>query len=123
MPNVDANTTGNFTVQRLDATTVDVYKGTHGVIIMIDPTKKWTFEYAQREIEKVPKDVYVLLLVNYRDMGEYRVVSDNEIREWVKFQEHPNVKYLDASMKNSFGLKSVISFFNLPFLKLQVLIC
>ena len=30
----------------LDATTVDVYKGTHAVVVMIDPCKEWTFDYA-----------------------------------------------------------------------------
>jgi hypothetical protein len=58
-------TTGSFTVQRLDASTVDVYKGTHAVIVMMDPTKKWTYEYAQREIGNIPKDVDVLLLVRF----------------------------------------------------------
>lgn len=41
---------------------------------MVDPTKKWTFDYAAREIEKIPEHIYVLLLVNYRDMGDHRVV-------------------------------------------------
>jgi hypothetical protein len=42
---------------------VDIYKGTHAVIITMDPTKKWTFEYAQREIERVPSDIPIALVV------------------------------------------------------------
>ena len=33
--------------------TVDVYKGADGVIFMVDPTKRWTYDYVRREIEKV----------------------------------------------------------------------
>src|SRR5690348_13994457 len=63
LPPAGPTTTGSFTVSRLDATTVDVYKGCNGVIVMVDPTKKWTFDYAQRVIGGVPKDLDVLLLV------------------------------------------------------------
>jgi hypothetical protein len=52
-------------------------------------------------------------------MGAYRVIPEKEIKEWVDYQDHPNLKCIEASMRNSFGLKAVITFFNLPFLKLQ----
>lgn len=41
----------------LDAEFLDVYKGTHGVILMIDITKNWTFEYATKELPKIPSDI------------------------------------------------------------------
>lgn len=48
---------------RLDAETIDVMKGTHAVIFMVDPTKKWTFDYVRREMPKVPPNVWVLIVV------------------------------------------------------------
>lgn len=41
----------------LDAEFLDVYKGTHGVILMLDITKNWTFEYACKELPKIPSDI------------------------------------------------------------------
>jgi len=37
--------------------------GANAVIVMVDPTRKWTFDYAKQEITKVPKGVDILLLV------------------------------------------------------------
>ena len=63
----------------LDARTVDVYKGTHGVIFMMDVCKKWTYEYVQREIAKVPSKLPVLVLANFRDQNEHREVASEDI--------------------------------------------
>lgn len=41
----------------LDAEFLDVYKNTHGVILMVDITKNWTFEYACKELPKIPPDI------------------------------------------------------------------
>merc|ERR1719369_848182 len=38
----------------LDAEFIDVYKGTHGVIILLDITKPWTMEYVRKEAHLVP---------------------------------------------------------------------
>ena len=29
---------------------VDVYQGCHAAVFLIDPSKKWTYEYVQREL-------------------------------------------------------------------------
>lgn len=59
----------------LDAEFLDVYKGTHGVVLMMDVTKAWTFEYVCRELPKIPQDIPVLILGNHCDMSHHRVVS------------------------------------------------
>jgi len=41
--------TGSHTLS-LDAKTIDVFKGTHAVILMVDPVKKWTWDYVVREV-------------------------------------------------------------------------
>jgi len=39
--------------QMLDASFLDVYKGAHAVIFVFDITKKWTFQYVEKEVPKV----------------------------------------------------------------------
>lgn len=62
----------------LDAEFLDVYKGTHGVILMLDITKNWTFEYACKELPKIPADIPVLLLGNHCDMSHHRVITPGQ---------------------------------------------
>ncbi|KAJ8300824.1 hypothetical protein KUTeg_022343 [Tegillarca granosa] len=107
----------------LDAEFIDVYKGTHGVVLMYDITKQWTFSYVEREIEKVPSHIPVLVLGNHRDMGHHRTVLEDKARYFCMNFERPEgsaqVRYAESSMRNGFGLKFLHKFFNLPFLQLQ----
>ena len=109
----------------LDAEFVDVYKGTNGVILIMDMTKQWTFEYVQREMEKMPKNIPVLILANHRDMGHHRVVSEDQVRGFIEGlltedqTGERQIRYSESSMRNGFGLKFLHKFFNLPFLHLQ----
>ena len=50
----------------LDAEWVDVYKGTHGVVMTTDVTKTWTLDYVKRELPNVPSKIPVLVLANFR---------------------------------------------------------
>lgn len=63
----------------LDAEFLDVYKGTHGVILVLDITKAWTFEYVCRELPKIPADIPVLILGNHCDMAHHRVVTSGQV--------------------------------------------
>lgn len=107
----------------LDAQFVDVYKGAHGVLMMMDMTKPWTFRYVERELNKVPPHLPVLVLANHRDMGEHRLVQTEEAVALIDHLERPDrsppVHYAETSMKNGFGLKYIHKFLNLPFLLLQ----
>ncbi|CAG2102380.1 unnamed protein product [Medioppia subpectinata] len=113
----------------LDAEFVDVYKNTNGVILMMDMTKQWTFDYVQRELAKMPKNIPVLVLANHRDMGHHRVVSEDQVKGFIESIVEANggdvgdcerqIRYSESSMRNGFGLKFLHKFFNLPFLHLQ----
>lgn len=63
----------------LDAEFLDVYKGTHGVVLMMDITKLWTFDYVCRELPRIPQDIPVLILGNHCDMAHHRVVSVGQV--------------------------------------------
>ncbi|KAK0065671.1 rab-like protein 6 [Biomphalaria pfeifferi] len=109
----------------LDAEFLDVYKGTHGVVFVFDITKQWTFGYVEREMEKVPPQIPILVLGNHRDMGHHRTVTEEKARYHVEqFQKDRvegsgKIRYAESSMRNGFGLKYLHMFFNLPFLQLQ----
>ncbi|NXC56572.1 RABL6 protein, partial [Aleadryas rufinucha] len=107
----------------LDAEFLDVYKNCNGVVMMFDITKQWTFNYILRELPKVPTHVPVCVLGNYRDMGEHRVILPGDVRDLIENLNRPPgssyFRYAESSMKNSFGLKYLHKFFNIPFLQLQ----
>ncbi len=77
----------------LDATMVDVYKGTNAVILLVDPGRKQTFEYAARELPRIPKELDVLLLVNFRDQDKRRAVSETDFENFMRTQPQ-HVKYM-----------------------------
>lgn len=106
----------------LDAEFLDVYKGTNGVIMVLDLTKSWTFDYIQRELPKVPGHIPVIILSNHCDMSHHRTVTADQINfyiESISGTRNSQVRHTESSMRNGFGLKLLHKFFNLPFLQLQ----
>lgn len=106
----------------LDAEFLDVYKGTNGVIMMMDLTKTWTFDYVQRELPKIPSHIPVIILANHCDMSHHRTVTPDHVTfyiESVASTRSAQIRYSESSMRNGFGLKLLHKFFNLPFLQLQ----
>lgn len=109
-------------IPALDAEFLDVYKGTHGVVMMMDVTKLWTFEYIGRELPKVPEEIPVLILGNHCDMSHHRVVSEGQalgLIEQIQETRRGQVMYGESSMRNGFGLRLLHKFLGLPFLRLQ----
>jgi GTPase SAR1 family protein len=68
----------------LDAEFLDVYKGTNGVIMMMDLTKTWTFDYVQRELPKVPSHIPVIILANHCDMAHHRTVTSDHVTFYIE---------------------------------------
>ncbi|XP_068225668.1 rab-like protein 6 isoform X2 [Palaemon carinicauda] len=112
-----------FEEPALDAEFLDVYKGTNGVIMMLDMTRYWTFEYVRREVQNVPTHIPILILSNHRDMEHHRVVSEDDVRFFIESLERlegaADIRYAESSMRNGFGLELLHKFFNLPYLLLQ----
>ncbi|XP_076232269.1 rab-like protein 6 [Calliopsis andreniformis] len=105
----------------LDAEFLDVYKGTNGVIIIMDITKSWTFDYVQRELPKIPSHIPVIVLGNHCDMAHHRTITADHVTYFIDslHERSAQVRYAESSMRNGFGLKLLHKFFNLPFLQLQ----
>lgn len=47
-----------------DSAAAEAYRGAHAVVMLLDPTKKWTFDYVLREAPKIPAGISILLLVS-----------------------------------------------------------
>jgi len=108
----------------LDAEFLDVYQGTHGVIMVMDITKAWTMDYIRKESEKVPAHIPILLLANFADQGHHRQVTQMQIADFVERFSRPGdeaaeIRWAECSLRNGFGLKLIHRFFNVPFLTLQ----
>ncbi|XP_026323862.1 rab-like protein 6 [Hyposmocoma kahamanoa] len=106
----------------LDATFLDVYKNASGVILMLDITKPWTFEYVVKELSLVPADLPVVILGNHCDMQHHRQVHPHHIEQALhhaKMTRTAPIRYAEASMRNGFGLRLLHKFLSVPFLRLQ----
>ncbi|CAG8711984.1 2847_t:CDS:2, partial [Racocetra persica] len=112
----------------LDAVTIDVYRNTHGVILLFDMTKNWTFDYAIKELKAIPKNIAVLLLGNFSDLSSRRVITQSQIYQAIsevnreRISEYPSsnmVRYVETSMLNGLGLEYIYKYFGVPFLQLQ----
>ncbi|KAG0022057.1 hypothetical protein BGZ80_001162 [Entomortierella chlamydospora] len=111
----------------LDASTIDVYRNTDGVIILYDISKPWTFDFAATTLADVPLNMPVLILSNFSDDSHPRPVIESERIEAL-MQEHNDVRrkhicapanlvrHLDTSMKTGLGLKEIHESFGIPFL-------
>ncbi|CAG8517110.1 1885_t:CDS:10 [Paraglomus occultum] len=112
----------------LDAENVNVYRNTQGVILMFDITKKWTFEYAVRELIAVPDHMAVLLLGNFADLSAQRTVSTAHVYQVItecngnRSSNHTSankIRYVETSMLSGLGLDYIYKYFGVPFLQLQ----
>ncbi|EEB12445.1 conserved hypothetical protein [Pediculus humanus corporis] len=112
----------------LDAEFLDVYKNTNGVILVMDITKSWTFNYIQKELPKIPEHIPIMILANHCDMAHHRTITPHHLTFYVENlqrqvkqlgPEAAEVRCCESSMRNGFGLKILHKFFNLPFLQLQ----
>ncbi|KAG0333950.1 hypothetical protein BG004_000617 [Podila humilis] len=111
----------------LDASTIDVYRNTDGVILIYDVSKPWTFEYVAKTLAQVPTNIPVLLLRNFTDESHSQSIVDME-RVEVLMEEHNSerfklpcapanlVRHLDTSMKTGLGLQEIHESFGIPFL-------
>jgi GTPase SAR1 family protein len=71
---------GAQTVGALDASMVDVYKGTDGVIVMVDVRDKKTFQYAAMLLDGMPVHIPTLIIGNFADcLDTEREVSVDDL--------------------------------------------
>ena len=68
----------------LDAQFLDVYKQTHGAILIFDITKPWTFDYVKAEVNRIPVTIPVLVLANFVDQAHHRQVTKLQVADFIE---------------------------------------
>ncbi|KAJ0397705.1 hypothetical protein ATCC90586_001892 [Pythium insidiosum] len=127
-----AATNGAHVVATVDASTVDVYHETHGVVFLLDVTKPHTLEYVRQHLEKVPVHIPTLVLGNFRDCGAQRKIFKEDIQDLLygtgstsgTMPRRPTeLLYFECSLLNCYGLKTLhqyFGYFGVPFLQLKL---
>lgn len=107
----------------LDATVVDVYQGCHAAVFLVDPSKKWTYEYVQRELALVPEHIPTCILINFRDYpASKRAIRPEEVEAdcGYAFGKRPFRPFVvETSLLNCYGLQALSTFLHIPFLCLK----
>jgi GTPase SAR1 family protein len=107
----------------LDATMVDVYQNCHAAVFLIDPSKKWTYEYVRRELPLVPTHVPTCILINFRDYpASKRAIRSEEVEADCEavFSGRPFRPFVvETSLLNCYGLSALSTFLHIPFLCLK----
>ena len=98
-----------------DATTIDVFKGVHAVIFMVDPTRKWTLDYVQKHIASIPNGIDCVILFGKKDLSRLWTLTQGEIEEFMAKQPK-NIRHIQVSLADCYGMKELHSFFNVPFI-------
>ncbi|RKP10089.1 P-loop containing nucleoside triphosphate hydrolase protein [Thamnocephalis sphaerospora] len=114
----------------LDAETVNVYRGANAVVLLFDVTREETFEYACRLLPDIPDGIPILLLGNFSDEDEKRVVTRSTVMQMLDelCQQKADrkdfvfefIRYAEASLKDSLGLDYLHRFLGVPFLTFQL---
>ncbi len=102
------------------ASTIDVYKNAHAIIFMDDPTRKWTFDYVKNNITSIPNGIDCVILFGTKDLNNLWTLTDTEIDEFMSKQPK-NIRSLQISLQDCYGMKELHTFFNLPFLRMKVM--
>lgn len=109
-----------FNLPPCDAQMVDVYQGCHAVIIIIDPRQKSSFDYAIHCLRTIPEEINVLIMVNCRDVPQkHRWLSESDMEQFMRTQPE-RVKYIECSLKNTYGIPQFYDFLNIPFLTMKL---
>ncbi|KAI3415682.1 hypothetical protein GPALN_005274 [Globodera pallida] len=68
-----------------DASTVNVYNGCNGVVMMFDVSRDWTWAYIRRELPSVPAHIPVLVMANKMDLVGSGQPTPSTIDECLEF--------------------------------------
>ncbi|CAG8523580.1 11450_t:CDS:10 [Acaulospora colombiana] len=103
----------------LDAATINVYRNTHGVILMFDMTKSWTFDYAVKALQEMPENVAVIILRVISQSQVHQVISEFNRKRITEYPPANMIRYVETSMLSGIGLDHIYKYFGVPFLQLQ----
>eukprot|EP01035_Chromulina_nebulosa_P022537 gene22537-29185_t len=85
-----SSVSGNYRLNVLDATMIDVYKNTHAVVFMVNPMDKESYDYVENSAKEVPLSMPIVILLNFKDL-----TSNNNDDESSQAIESPAITWLD----------------------------
>jgi len=88
--------------------------------VLQNPCDFASWDYVQQEALAVPPQVDMLILLNFCDKKDSWSVKAPEVEEFIQSLQRTNVGSLQTCMPIGFGLRVIHTFFNLPFLRMQV---
>lgn len=118
-----------------DATTIDVYRGCHCVVFLVDPARRESLDYVVSESRNVPQTCAILVALNFMDTPRAaHQVSERDVDDvcrriqrastpmiLVASQGNPPERSLSASAtwvsisaKTGYGVSVLKSFFEIP---------
>lgn len=97
----------------------EAYSKAHAVLLLVDPARSETIDYAVSELSKIPDECSVVILLNFKDLR----AQDDERRKSVEtavFGMREDLAIFEASMVNCFGLALLYDYLALPFGRLKL---
>ena len=89
-----------------------LYEGCQGVIIMVNPTKEWTFSYAKDQLRDLPSNLEVLIVGNYRDDFGQWVTQPLAMQQAIAgIGSHAH--YCETCLANMYGMPAVEAFLSI----------
>mmetsp|Transcript_4235 Transcript_4235/g.15545 ORF Transcript_4235/g.15545 Transcript_4235/m.15545 type:complete len:387 (-) Transcript_4235:261-1421(-) len=112
-----------------DARTVDVFAGAQAALFVVDPFVSKSLDYVLVRVKKLPSQIFVLVLVNFRDtvqVGDAATVLRKKDVEMALAKalgssgRGRDVRCFECSMSDCFGLALLYDYLSLPFFQLKL---
>ena len=94
-----------------DATTIDTYKRSDGIVILIDSRHRDTVEVAARIINEAPKEIPIIVFSNFQDLEEVSPVLPELLRPLLG-----RFTYIPGSLKSNLGLIELSKWLMIPYM-------
>ena len=90
------------------------------IVFMVDPRKKYTLEYVEREIKDLRHEPDILIVSNFADLchDNDTEFDASDVKRLIS-KSNRNIKYCEASMSDRFGVKAIKTFMSIPFAKIE----
>lgn len=102
-----------------DASSVDVYRNCHGVLLLFNIHQRQTLEYVKHMLTRIPRDVPTVVIGTFRDCAR-EVFKQDLAFLWTVTPRPVEVQYFEMSLVNCYGLKILYQYFKVPFYLLKV---
>ena len=106
------------------ATVVDVYRAATPPSSSSTPSKKWTYEYVQRELALVPEHIPTCILINFRDYpASKRAIRPEEVEAGLRVCVRGSDPFARSSWRRpcstATACRALSTFLHIPFLCLK----